>query len=377
MSNYYLTEAYSYLYTSEDAGQNIFQNLRFMDYLQLEEVQEVMESLIWEFMDYGDSLDEAVLVLETTFSDDDILCESLDLISEARVPYRGRNEMERRREMRQRRSEADAELNKRLDDRKARARRAERAAAIRGALRGAKESVKGALAKGQQYVTNKRSQLAAQGARLATKAASAASSAALQGRAALSRIARTARGAVQGARQAYNAPTVAPSSRNPARQRQEMRQARARSSYQDTFGTPSAAASAAQELRAKTARQGRTTASRQTIADPWQTTTSVRRSSVRDVTPPRMALPPSGGTSGSTRAGKMLSSSQRQTKNMGLSRRQTKFLNASVDYDLLAQYMIEDIIELGYAVNEDDAISFMESMDPSDLNQFANIYLED
>jgi hypothetical protein len=156
-----------------------------------------------------------------------------------------------------------------------------------------------------------------------------------------------------------------------------MRQARARSSYQDTFGTPSAAASAAQELRAKTARQGRTTASRQTIADPWQTTTSVRRSSVRDVTPPRMALPPSGGTSGSTKAGKMLSSSQRQTKNMGLSRRQTKSLNASVDYDLLAQYMIEDIIELGYAVNEDDAISFMESMDPSDLNQFANIYLED
>lgn len=401
MSRYHLTEAYGELYNTRLTEDSYYDNLRFVDYLQPEQIEEVMESLIWEFMDYGDSLEEATDILELAFSDDEIICESLEFISEAR--YTGRNEMERRREMRQkqaeqsRQSERERSANirsfaKRDADTAARARRAERAAAVRGALRGAKQSVKGALSKGQQFVTNKRSQLAAAGSRMASKVSSGVSNAALRGQAALSRVARTARGTIggairgakEGASQAWNAPSPVQQpkpkmTRSQYELRKNIRSAQAKQALGQPFATPSvpAADSAAADIRAKTARQGRTYPNPSKVSDPWQEPYTPRTSTtkVRDVTRRPAALPPSGKSSGSTKGGRVLTGSQRQTKNAALARRQG--LNASVDYDLLTQYMIEDLIYEGYATDEQEALDILEQMEPETLTEFANVYLQD
>lgn len=79
MSRYYLTEAYGDLYNPRKADETFYRNLKFVDYLQTEEIEEVMESLLWEFMDYGNTLDESYDLIEGVFSDDileEVLCEA-------------------------------------------------------------------------------------------------------------------------------------------------------------------------------------------------------------------------------------------------------------------------------------------------------------
>lgn len=359
MSRYHLTEAYGELYNQNLTESSFYENLRFVDYLQPEQIEEVLESLIWEFMDYGDTLDEAVDTLETIFSDDDVLCESLEFITEARSRYVGRNQMDSRRQLRQmqaaqsKESEKQRQQNlrtfaKRDTDTAARARRAARSAAVRSALSGAKSTVKGALSKAQQYVTNKRSQLAIQGRNLATKVGSAASSAALQAQAGLSRVARAARGGVMGAIEGartgaakeFKTPSVAPSSRIPGRQQSAQTRAAARRTIGDPF---------AQQLRAKTARSGRTVA-------------------------PAPAPQP-------RTFGKQITDADRERNKRRSERRAKKAAQVrtdeSYDYDLLTQMMIEDLIHDGYAQNEYDALSILEEMEPETLNELASCYSQD
>jgi hypothetical protein len=375
MSRYHLTEAYGELYNTRLTEDSYYDNLRFVDYLQPEQIEEVMESLIWEFMDYGDTLDEAVDTLELAFSDDEILCESLELISEAR--YTGRNEMERRREMRQRQSmqsrqserERSANLRsfaKRDADTAARARRAERAAAVRGALRGAKQTVKGALSRAQEYVTNKRSQLATQGRNLATKVGSAASSAALQAQAGLSRVARAARGGVMGAIQGaktgaareFNTPSVAPSSRIPGRQQTAQMRAAARQTVGDPFAQQLRTATTADTNRPRLGLRG---LSNKPAAAPNPTAFPAR-------TRERM------GVQVTSKAGKPLRGAAAAPAIRSARRKQS--VNASYDYDLLTQMMIEDLIYEGYAQNEYDALSILEEMEPETLAELADGYEE-
>lgn len=86
MSKYHLTEAYGNLYNPRKADETFYENLRFVDYLMQEEIEEVMESLLWEFMDYGNTLDESYSLIEGVFSDDVILEE---VLTEARMSPNG------------------------------------------------------------------------------------------------------------------------------------------------------------------------------------------------------------------------------------------------------------------------------------------------
>jgi hypothetical protein len=76
MSRYTLTEAYSEIYNPQKVDE-LFDNLRFIDYMLDEDIEEVVESLVWEFRDYGSTLDEAFEVLSYSASDE-VICESYD-----------------------------------------------------------------------------------------------------------------------------------------------------------------------------------------------------------------------------------------------------------------------------------------------------------
>jgi hypothetical protein len=132
MSKYYLTEAYGNLYNPRKADETFYENLRFVDYLMQEEIEEVMESLLWEFMDYGNTLDESYNLIESVFSDDVILEEAL--FEAVRMsPQR----------MAQRQAERQATLQQ-VSGEKAQARKEARKAAVTGALRSAGKAVQGA-----------------------------------------------------------------------------------------------------------------------------------------------------------------------------------------------------------------------------------------
>jgi hypothetical protein len=132
MSKYYLTEAYGNLYNPRKADETFYENLRFVDYLMQEEIEEVMESLLWEFMDYGNTLDESYNLIESVFSDDVILEEAL--FEAVRMsPQR----------MAQRKAERQATLQQ-VSGEKAQARKEARKAAVTGALRSAGKAVQGA-----------------------------------------------------------------------------------------------------------------------------------------------------------------------------------------------------------------------------------------
>ena len=62
MTKYALTEAYSEIYNPRNV-EDIFDNLRFVDSMLDEDIQEVIEELVWEFRDYGNTLDEAFDIL--------------------------------------------------------------------------------------------------------------------------------------------------------------------------------------------------------------------------------------------------------------------------------------------------------------------------
>lgn len=90
MTRYALTEAYSEIYDHRKA-EDLFDNLRFVDYMLDEDIEEVIESLVWEFRDYGNTLDESFNLLYHAASDE-VICESYDqlvedILTEATVTY--------------------------------------------------------------------------------------------------------------------------------------------------------------------------------------------------------------------------------------------------------------------------------------------------
>lgn len=442
MSKYQLTEAYGELYNQRLTEASFYDNLRFVDYLQQEEIEEVMESLIWEFMDYGDTLDEAVDTLEVTFSDDEVLIESLELISEAmsvsqrRASQRAMRGNYKAQETQRFKTSAKAsaskatrdleyasELAKRslssASDSAARARRAFRSVAIRNALNGAMRSVKGAMETTNKQIRDKKTQLKKTGTEVAGKAQAALARVGRGGRRIVNAVKGAYQGAKSGAKAGFNAPLAAPKPRMSKGQynaNKEQRAKDAQTSQSGAFSAPKAtlpvltqkpplpphprAAVAAQALRtaastatAKSATKPESTQGRvnwENLRGPRTTTsghsqlatrqrptggslvsTRVSPVNVRDVTKSRSSLPPSGESSGSTKKGKLLTAPQRQMKNA------VKRFRDSVDYDLLTQYMIEDLIHEGYAESELQAVSILEDMTEQNLNEFANLYLQD
>jgi hypothetical protein len=92
MTKFALTEAYSEIYNSRNV-EDIFDNLRFVDYMLAEDIEEVIEEMVWEFRDYGNTLDEAFELIDYAL-EDRVICESYDelindILTEATVT-RGR-----------------------------------------------------------------------------------------------------------------------------------------------------------------------------------------------------------------------------------------------------------------------------------------------
>jgi hypothetical protein len=361
MSRYHLTEAYGELYNSRFTEASFYDNLRFVDYLQQEEIEEVMESLIWEFMDYGDTLDEAVDTLEVTFSDEEVLSESLELINEA--SRMGDMRMAKSRENRARQKESTEKSNaerdktlrsyaKRDSDTAARARRASRSAAIRGALSGAKRSVKGAMATAHKQIRDKKAQLKKTGTEVAGKAQAALARVGRGGR----RLVNAVKGAYQGAKSGYKAPLSQPTTRTPGREQTKQARTSASASNGNVFATPKATLPVLTQKpplpprpRAAVAAQALRTAASTATATPAPKTRQFGSAATRS----RLAA-----TSGAYQKAKQQ-------------------LKASVDYDLLTQYMIEDLINEGYADTERQAVSILENMTTETLTEFASIYLND
>lgn len=92
MTKYALTEAYSEIYNPRNV-EDIFDNLRFVDYMLAEDIEEVIEEMVWEFRDYGNTIDEAFELIDYAL-EDNVICESYDelvndILTEATVT-RGR-----------------------------------------------------------------------------------------------------------------------------------------------------------------------------------------------------------------------------------------------------------------------------------------------
>jgi hypothetical protein len=380
MSRYHLTEAYGELYNSRFTEASFYDNLRFVDYLQQEEIEEVMESLIWEFMDYGDTLDEAVDTLEVTFSDDEVLSESLELISEAmsisqrRASQRGlrgnysAQDAERFKTSAKasgsqatRDLETASELAKRslssASDSAARARRASRSAAIRGALSGAMRSVKGAMETANKKIRDKKAQLKKSGTETVEKAQAALAKVGRGGR----RLVNAVKGAYQGAKSGYNAPLAQPTPRTPGRVQTQQSRTAAAAANGNVFATPKATPNSLQSPRAS-----------QSYNTPSRPRSAVAAQALRTAAPIATAKPapkPRQFGSAATRARLAKTSGEYQTAKQQLKN--------SVDYDLLTQYMIEDLINEGYADTESQAVSILEDMTTETLTEFASIYLDD
>lgn len=84
---YYLSEAYSDLYNPR-VDSNLDDNLRFIDPMEDSDIEEVVESLVWEICDYGNSLEESFDILSHAASDE-IITEAYedlvyDFLSESR-----------------------------------------------------------------------------------------------------------------------------------------------------------------------------------------------------------------------------------------------------------------------------------------------------
>lgn len=136
MSRYYLSEAYASIYNPR-LQEDFDDNLRFIDYMLDEDIEEVVESLFWEFRDYGNSIDESIELLRLSASSE-VINESLEILSESRA---GERRMQQRAEVRAR-QKAERETTTRGVD--AKIRQDQRKARIDGAISRVKAAWKGA-----------------------------------------------------------------------------------------------------------------------------------------------------------------------------------------------------------------------------------------
>jgi carbonic anhydrase/acetyltransferase-like protein (isoleucine patch superfamily) len=225
-------------------------------------------------------------------------------------------------------------------DRDARARRAARSAAVRGALSGAKRSVEGALSGVHKQIRDKKAQLKKGFSDTGEKAKAALSRVARGGRRVMNAVRGGVQGAKIGAQVGYNYPLKTSAERSPARERTQQRRDVAKATASDTFSRPKA------------------------------------KSVVVGSYPGRKAEP---APKAPVKSRSMVSakSRARMDKNKEAYEKAKQKLNASVDYDLLTQYMIEDLIDEGYAETEAQAITILEDMSEENLNEFAAQYIQD
>lgn len=406
MSKYYLTEAYGELYNPRRADETFYENLRFVDYLMQEEIEEVMESLLWEFMDYGNTLDESYNLIESVFSDD-ILLEQIILGESYETRY--------------------AVQMKNVQRKAAAARREARKAAITGALKSAGKAVQGAAtgtgsaAMGAMRAGKKAVAGAYERAKgLPGKAMAALKGVVRKGATAAGRkieksgekarkkaqidaagadyssSARSSGGySVVAASKARTAGIKAASKTGSKRRAigRYLRKVGAMVGRAGKGSSENKSRMTRDDLRANNAR--RADAARQAVGDPFSSTSSGGSTPERkypieksgQITLFDKPVPgksagadvkvPSGGQRkfGATRKPKGGSGKRQLPLNLrgaGYSETQRE----SVDFELLAQYILEDFIAEGYANNYEDALEILENLSEESILELTEMYLE-
>ena len=431
MSKYHLTEAYGNLYNPRKADETFYENLRFVDYLMQEEIEEVMESLLWEIMDYGNTLDESYGLIKDTFSD--VILE--EVLNEARMsPQR----------MAQRAAERQATL-KQVAGEKSTAKRKERVAKVTGALKKAGETVKGA-ATGASSATMgalRAGKQAAAGAYERAKGKAGEAMAALRGvvrkgvRKGVASAYKAGRSTERAGREAERtrvtttttsgggrdaAPSTQPTveksggakrraigsllaragkklarglqskstgmSRSDYEERKAGRSAAARSAVGEPFSATSSGRPQGPHQQSTTKPQGPKAPAAQGPRRSTSPTSSERRYPTENSgqttlftkpVPGKSAGPdvkvPSGGQRkfGATRKPK------KGGRQMPLNLRGAGYSETqreSVDFELLAQYILEDFINEGYADTYEDAFEILENLSEESILELTEMYLE-
>jgi len=153
MSRYVLTEAYSEIYDHRKIEES-FDNLRFVDHMLPEHIEEVIEELVWEFRDYGNTLEESFEMIDYAL-EDEVICESYDqliadVLYEATITYGKGDIAGNQRRMaasivaKKQAAEAEQQAKQRRDARRERIRSTART--VRNKLTGPISSVKQAVA---------------------------------------------------------------------------------------------------------------------------------------------------------------------------------------------------------------------------------------
>jgi hypothetical protein len=108
--SYHLSEAYIDLYNPR-TDSNFDDNLRFVDSMSNEDIEEVLESFVWELQDYGQTLDEAIQSIFDITSYE-VVTEAYETILESHLLNESRSQVMARRR------KAEEGLRRGVEDRK-------------------------------------------------------------------------------------------------------------------------------------------------------------------------------------------------------------------------------------------------------------------
>ena len=419
MSKYYLTEAYGNLYNPRKADETFYENLRFVDYLMQEEIEEVMESLLWEFMDYGNTLDESYGLIKNTFSD--VILE--EVLSEARMTPRQKAERSARV------GSERKETLKQISGEKATARRQERVAKVTGALKKAGDTVgKAATGAGTAAMgAIKAGKQAAAGAYERAKGLPGKAMAALKGvvrsgAAAAIKKGRSAERAGKAAeRTTVTTTTTSGGGRDTAPSTETTVQKSGGSKRRAIGGLLQRAGKAvAGALKAKSTgmsrsdyeerKASRAAAAKSAVGEPFKATSSgastpkpkpkpelglksleasgkkpaynpaaasrhaMKSMGGRKLSPSTPLTPWNKGPDKSGKASTAPSTIQAERrKQISLARQSQR----NEEFELLAQYILEDLIAEGYANNYEDAFEILENLSEESILGLTEMYLED
>lgn len=360
MSRYNLSEAYTELYSNK-LNEDIDDNLRFIDYMQDEDIQEVVESLYWEFRDYGYTSDGAFDILKEA-SSDDVLTESVDYLCE---------KMSAR--QKETRVADNARRKRQSEDTTAGKRHLERQARVANVV----NKLRDIVGKVKNFGTNVVNKAKSYGAGAATAAQLLPGAAATAGKARLTNLLRT------GARRAGGAISNVGGAiqrggeylKGEIGGRPPLKTKRRVPPREDHFGTKKPAppvtpptgyptSTTGAGVKAATPSLGLTRLGGGENA--WTPASANRSARRRGVGPDPKDLTSKKG--GQLHGGALAAKRRSVVK---------KARSLEEQYELLAQYILEDLVQEGYANNYDSALIILNNLSEETVGELALNYLED
>jgi len=352
MSRYQLSEAYASLY-SPRLQEDFDDNLRFIDYMLDEDIEEVVESLFWEFRDYGHSIDESIDLLRAS-ANDEILCESMDYLAEAN-PYAPAGSKESQ-QYNKFANKAKSDWEKPWRDAQ---RRATRKARIDGAISRVKAAWKGAAGGLGRAAKAVRSGV--------SKAGEFVSQQREAGKAKLQKLMRTGSAKVERAKRDITGETARTKTLR-SRQRydsnKERRAEATKSAVGSAFSEPEKKKPQAALPPARERQDSRRAAALEKIKK------AAEGSATKGI-----AFSGPGGTSIAQSAKGKQQTAMRAASGQKRQARKAKPTMQTNSYEALLDTIIEDLIYEGYASDEHDALNIINSLNEDTLQDITQEYL--